>query len=277
MSAPEWWGLDREDLDEYVRQITRIRKLNEEQSRHLHWQLSWKLGYWPNRHRSAEENALIASVVRDTTETRINVGSGLTARIFIHESRTGEAERFYHKERKTIKRNKRRIAKRPFWALVKSVRYRLEDALWACGCLQIAPDEWIIPVGANKPHEGIWWYQSEIERHLGNAENQAKRNKAEFAARNAFMAGQLFAELEIRLAHNDFFEKQRSITEAQRSAPQARRTHTDEVRRDRVRYYMMRGDKPTIAAGNAAKDLGVSLSTIRRAFPDNLLPEDSNF
>ena len=266
--------MDEEELDEYVQACRCRYHLTLEESRHLHSQLRMKLGHWAKRHRpkTPEEEEQDAAFMRDITQVATRIGSGLTARTFFRTERKGAAAPDSY-IRKMMKRTRKRRGKTPFSSLVRDTQFDLDDYRWAAGYLQVGWASWLIPSGENKPRESVWWYCNEIERVLGSAKSQCEEGEAEFAARNAFEAGRLLTELEMRLAYNSFFEKQTAIAEAQRNAPRARRRQSDEVRRERVRHYLLLGDKPLTAAENAAQDLDVSVSTIRRAFPDGLLPE----
>lgn len=274
MTRPEWWVLDADELEDYVDYIACVHKLNETQSAHLLRQLRWERGYAYRTKPARGENWKQEIEDFGLRIEKTKVGSGITARTVTTTHRTGQAAKLFASERKLVRKMRRHAAKKPFsWRLSKDTETILEEALWAAGCLQIDYGHWIVPKPEMEPHAGAWWYCEQITQLLENARKQCGSNEAEFAAFNAFRAGELLTELTMRLAHNEFFEKQTAIAEAQRSAPKARRKQTDHVRRERVRYYMTQGDKPTNAAENAAKDLGVSMSTIRRAFPDQLLPE----
>ena len=274
VNRPEWWGMNEDELEEYVEARRREYRLSPEEAQHLHSQLSMKLSHWAKRlrPRSPSEEEREVAIMRDITEVATRIGSGLTARTFSRIERKGAAAPDVF-VRKMMKRSRKRRGKKPFASLARDTQFSLDDYRWAAGYLQVGWASWLIPSGENKPRESVWWYCNEIERLLESAKSQSADREPEFAARNAFEAGRLLTELEMRLAHNSFFEKQTAIAEAQRNAPRARRRQSDEVRRERVRDYLLLGDKPLTAAENAARDLEVSVSTIRRAFPDGLLPE----
>ncbi|HEV2569467.1 hypothetical protein [Sphingomonas sp.] len=268
---PAWLGLDAEGVRRFADQLP----LSDEQRRWLISELFIQLGLdaqgrpFADRYRS--EGSRCSG---DITYREWARGDGLTKRYLREPIYSGD---FEINERRERKKRKRRLKRAPFSDDARQIRWQLDRFLWAFGCLRVGYSEWVLPPGACEPYAGVWWYNQEIELALQNAESQCEAGEPQRAAYHALRAGQLFAEIALRAAHNEFFEKQKAIHEAQVESARSRRRQSDEERRETVRKYMLEGDKPTEAARNAALELGVSMTTVRKAFPSSHLPETPDF
>ena len=127
----------------------------------------------------------------------------------------------------------------------------------------------------DRPDVGLGWYCHEIDRCLASirtAKSAPDPLKTSLPLK-IFEAGGLLTEMSIRVAHNDYFMRRQANTESQRDAGRrARLKVKPEVAREAYRRHRNanRHMSKTEAARRAGKELGVSASTITRAFPNGL-------
>mgnify|MGYP003646700554 FL=1 len=122
-----------------------------------------------------------------------------------------------------------------------------------------------------EPYKGLAWYALEIERRYINCRQQIWNGNIEWAAYKAFELGKLYQEYEIKQQAGDFIDKSFQTRQAQSEAGQkSNRKASKEAYQSAYFHYRDEGDKPTIAAENAAEDLGVSPRTIANAFGGHL-------
>ena len=172
------------------------------------------------------------------------------------------------------RRQRRRIAKRPFATLWPSIRSIGDDAFWASNCYPVDSGTWLNLWDDGKPYESPLWYAHQLERMYENAKKQASTGNVEGAMWHAFRAGELQAELNLTLAHGRKFEKYDAVNRAQRDAAKARKSVPDETRRDVYWKYRKAGHKKIEAGRQAAKELGLSEPSIRNAFPGARYPAE---
>lgn len=177
------------------------------------------------------------------------------------------------------KADRHKQAKEPFTYLNPQIRRCLTEIIEMLG-LEVADSEYPYhqlltgPAEAFEPHSGLAWYAIEIDRLYENARTHVRNGHAEWGAIKAFELGQLLTEFYLMRGAGEFFEQAARTKERQSSAGRASLKRSKEERQRVYFEHLSNGDKPIEAARNAAESLGVSLSTIRNAFPNARLPKD---
>jgi hypothetical protein len=126
------------------------------------------------------------------------------------------------------------------------------------------------PPHAFEPYSGLAWYALHIEQRYENCRKQIELNEPERAAYHAFHLGMLFQEFQHMEGAGEFFDQALAIKQAQRDAGKRSMKGTYEARRMAYFNYRDKGDKKTVAAQNAADELGISLGSIINAFGGRL-------
>jgi hypothetical protein len=126
---------------------------------------------------------------------------------------------------------------------------------------------------AFEPFSGLAWYAFELEKKYESALRHIRQGSVEVGAYYAFEAGKLYSELEAMEELGEFFAKSVETKIKQKEAGKSTTKVSKEDRHTQYLKFRKLGDKKTIAAQNAAHELGVSLSTIRNAFPNSRLPD----
>lgn len=191
------------------------------------------------------------------------VGSGLTQRVYWRP----------HREGLMLEEGKRAAAKaRAFMARhpLRSEQSRMENDmrewLWRSGCVEISHMRWMVPESQQSERDGMWWYFERIGERLDMARRQIKEGEAERAAWHSLHAGRLFAEMEIKASHDAFFQKTLRTRDAQSDGGRSTRKGPQEARQAAWRKYREEGYASVMAGEMAGQELGVSETTIRRAF-----------
>ncbi len=294
----EWIIWPEEDIREYAREIAADQSLGSEQARYLEGRMAERAGYWPKvrprigpfkvpherelamRSNGEDDDAVFAQNRRINSpyvSSKFNreiqwqaVGRGLTRR------QVPRIVRQSPDHQRDMRRYRKQRGQRPFTSLNMQMRSRADDAMWAGNCYPISMTEWLIFEGADAPFEGLRWYSDELLGAYYNARELAARGNVEAAMWHAFRAGALDAELGMRIAYGELFEKFQAVSTAQRDAGKSRKRVPDEMRIDAYWRYRSEGNKRVEAGRLAAKELGLSESSIRNAFPDGVYPEDAH-
>jgi hypothetical protein len=126
------------------------------------------------------------------------------------------------------------------------------------------------PADAFEPRSGLAWYAIEIERKYENCRSQLRLGEGERAAYHAFHLGMLVHEFLHMEAAGDFVEQAISVKLAQRESGRRSMKVPLETRKNCYQKFRAAGDKKTIAAENAANELGISKGSISNAFGGRL-------
>lgn len=292
----EWITWPEGDIVEYANELAQALRLSENEADYLRSAMTRRAGYWPVRKERygphmmdpalealfrelgngddavLAENARLNRPYVDPKFTRQSrtelVGRGLTLRSKLLVEKESKALRKYGQ------RDRKRKAEYPFSSMNASLIGIADDALWAANCYPVSNSDWIIRPGEDKPFEGLVWYSRELMAAYNNAKDQARLGNIQAALWHAFRAGSLKSELEIRLAHAETFEKYQAVNQAQRDAAHARRKGPIESRIEAYWRYRKAGYKKVEAGRLAARDLGISETSIRNAFPGSSYPPD---
>lgn len=195
------------------------------------------------------------------------VGDGLTAKYFSKFPPRSKMAKLRIEAR-------RKKANLTFTTMDPEIRRYAEDAYWFSNCLPINYGRWILHPESMKPFEGLGWYALNLYRAYNNARRQAKLGNLEGAMWHAYRAGELSAELNIRLVHSETFDKYNAVNSAQKDAAKARKTVSDELRREAYWRFRNAGHKRAEAGRLAGEELGLSEASIRNAFPDSRYPAE---
>lgn len=197
-------------------------------------------------------------------------GSGLTSRHFVSHLP------IVREEKSAIKKRRKRWSRQPLRNIQSDIFLLCDRALWMANCYRCGYEMWWKPPEVERePYAGLIWYAETLRRTYKNVLRQLALGDSEAAAWHAMRAGELKAELSIKLAHGKTFEKQQSVLQRQRDAGAASRKTTDEERRAAYLRYRADGHKRIEAGRLAAQELGfASEASIRNAFPGRAYPDD---
>lgn len=114
----------------------------------------------------------------------------------------------------------------------------------------------------------MWWYYEEVTSRLEMARRQVEAGEAERAAWHSLHAGRLYAEMELKATHDEFFKKAQRTRDAQSDVGRSNQKKPPEVLQAAWWAYRRKGYTSTEAGIQAGNDCGVSERTVRRAFND---------
>lgn len=162
----------------------------------------------------------------------------------------------------------------PINHIIKCAYDTIDEMLWTAGCLEVSLGCWIIGPEDSEPENGAYAMALKGWNLIDDLERAVVRLDMGAAAVVAFELGDFCQSMTVVVRHGAEFERAMLIRQRQSEGGKASARGNKTERISRVRYYMRLGVKPTAAAESAAEDLGVSLTTIRKAFPNALLPTD---
>lgn len=197
------------------------------------------------------------------------VGGGLTSRTYWEPKLEG----FMLKEsRRARAQTRSMMAKRPLRHEKLSMASAMNEWLWKAGCVRLGHERsgnerWMVPESQEAERDGMWWYYEAVNWRLEMAKRQIAAGEAERAAWHSLHAGRLFAEMEIKALHDEFFKKTLRTHEAQVDAGRASRAGGSDAERQACwQRYRDQGHKRKQAGEMAGSELGISETAIRRAF-----------
>lgn len=117
-----------------------------------------------------------------------------------------------------------------------------------------------------KEREDTGWYLKRLIVQGTAVQVHIDQGAAAWAAHEAALFGETFAELQLKLAREKLFAFGRDTREERSRGGAATRLGSDAERVKRIRHYLAEGDKLTEAYANAASDLGCGVSTVRGAW-----------
>lgn len=195
------------------------------------------------------------------------VGAGLSSRTYWEAKRKGA---MLEESRRASSKFRSRMAKRPLRHEKLRMQSVMDEWLWQAGCVRLAnwQDRWMVPKSQEAERDGMWWYCEAINWRLEMAHRQIAVGEAERAAWHSLHAGRLFAEMELKATHDEFFKKAQRTREAQSDVGRANRKAPPEVLKATWWKYRRDGYSSTEAGIQAGNEYGVSERTVRRAFDD---------
>jgi hypothetical protein len=236
---PFWVECDADEIAEYCDEIQAEHELTISERNYLFRQMTMQSYRW-------EKGGKIGSSVSKKALSKLN----------------SERQKRYEKTKKA----------HPVHILCMEAENFVVECLWKIGCLEIDFGRWIWTTRSLRTH-GENWHAVQISKAAKDLRQAVKKKDLGTIAQGSFDLGQLVESLKINVRHGPFLEKQWQILERQKTVGR-RPKGLKSDRIARVRYYMEQGLLPTAAAEAAADDLGVSLTTVRKAFPDEWLPRD---
>lgn len=117
-----------------------------------------------------------------------------------------------------------------------------------------------------KEREDTGWYLQRLITQGRLVQHHIEKGAAAWAAHEAALFGETFSELQLKLSREKLFILGKDTREERSRGGAATRQGSDEGRVHRVRHYLAEGDKLSEAYGNAARDLGCGVSTVRGAW-----------
>ena len=117
-----------------------------------------------------------------------------------------------------------------------------------------------------KEREDTGWYLERLIVLDRLVQHHIDEGSPSWAAHEAALFGETFAELQLKLAREKLFTYGRDTREERSRGGAATRLGSDAERVKRIRHYLAEGDKLTEAYANAASDLGCGVSTVRGAW-----------
>jgi len=266
----DWLEWPESEIRTYARAIAADNSLSPAEAEHLEMQMIQKAGHWPEiaQAKANRSNSPPGKSRYKRQDRWLMRGSGLTKKIVRQTIRQSAASR------KEGLRARRKFAANPIPHMKMRVVDMAIEAKWAANCYPIDYGRWLPTSENSAPFEGLDWYGRELLSAFANAQSQAGKGNSQFAIYHAFRAGELFAELAIRMAHGELFEKFQSVSAAQSDAAKARKTIPDDVRREAYWKYRQEGNKRVESGRLAAADLGISEPSIRNAFPGGRYPPE---
>lgn len=195
------------------------------------------------------------------------VGSGLSSRTYWEAKREGAV---LQESRRASASSRKLMAKRPLRYEERGMTSAMHEWLWQAGCVRLTHIEgrWMVPESQEAERDGMWWYYEAVNSRLEMARRQVASGEAERAAWHSLHAGRLFAEMELKATHDEFFKKAQRTREAQSDVGRANRKLPPEVLKASWWKYRREGYSSTEAGIQAGNEYGVSERTVRRAFDD---------
>ena len=118
-----------------------------------------------------------------------------------------------------------------------------------------------------RPHEDAGWYLDELQIAIQTANTNIEKGDPRWAAYAGAKFGELLSEFRLKLAREELYCRALEHSERRKSEASAP-PGTHERRAARVQHHLAQGDKLTQAYANAAADLGLGVSTVRRSWGD---------
>ena len=201
----------------------------------------------------------------------VSVGRGLTRKSYIVREeksfRRFLADAKYRKSPSSLPRDALRHRRR-------DVERDMREILWSKDYITFDDVTWFCPKGYNDPFEGLFWYYQEVCERLAKAERKLKHKMFAESASLAFEAGELFSEMKLKAAHDEFFSKAQATRQSQSDGGAKRKKlHDPELAKETWWKYRNQGYKKADAGRAAGRELGLSERTIRRSFEGESYPE----
>lgn len=193
------------------------------------------------------------------------VGSGISSRTYWTAKREGAV---LQESRRASASSRKFMAKHPLRHEESSMRSAMGEWLWQAGCIEMSHGHWMVPESQEAARDGMWWYYEEVTSRLAMARRQVEAGEAERAAWHSLHAGRLFAEMELKATHDEFFKKAQRTRDAQSDVGRSNQKKPPEVLQAAWWAYRRKGYTSTEAGIQAGNDCGVSERTVRRAFKD---------
>jgi hypothetical protein len=265
----DWLEWPESEIRAYARAIADDNSLSLAEAEHMETQMVRKAGYWPAvANAKARPNSSLGKSRYAREERWLSFGNGLTKKVARRVIRQSAASK------KEGQRARKKFAANPIPHLKMRVVDMVVEAKWASNSYPIDHGRWLVTSQYDSPFESLDWYGRELLAAFSNAQAQADKGNNQFALYHAFRAGELHAELAVRLAHGEVYEKFQAVSTAQSDAAKARKSISDDLRRETYWKHRQEGNKRVESGRLAAAELGLSEPSIRNAFPGGRYPDE---